>query len=160
MSRRTASTYKPDMNVEGVAPEDISNNCVESRHIANNEILPAKLATVESYTVTSADVVYDVTTGAASIDIYDADAPFKFRVVDVVVEPRGASTNGTVKITNGTNDITNAMVCAVDKTMVRAGTIDNAYSTIEAGGSLEIVCAGDTVASTIGLITIKIQKID
>jgi len=158
--RRTASVYKPDQTIEGVSPEDIQNNCIELRHIANDEITPSKLAMVESYVVTGAEVVYDVTTGAAEVKVFDSDAPFKFRIVDVVIEPRGASTNGTMKITNGTNDITNAMVCAVDKTMVRAGTIDNAYSTIAKGGSLSIVCAGDAVASTIGLVTIKIQKID
>jgi len=52
------------------------------------------------------------------------------------------------------------MVCAVDKTMVRAGTIDDVYSTIAAGGTLEIVCAGDAVASTIGMVTIIAEKID
>jgi hypothetical protein len=160
MSKRTASTYSPDQTIEGVSPQDIQDNCLESRHFANNEIDTTKIATLASYVVTGMNVVYDVTTGAAEVKVFDSDAPFKFRVVDVVVEPRGASTNGTMKITNGTNDITNAMVCAVDKTMVRAGTVDNAYSTIAKGGSLSIVCAGDTVADTIGLVTVHIQKID
>ena len=156
---RTASVYKPDMNVEGVSPEDIQNICIEDRHIGNSELNPIKMNVLTGNVVTPVNIVYDVTTGAASIDIFDGDAPFKFRIVEVIIEPRGASTNGTIKITNGTNDITNAMVVAVDKTMVRATTIDNAYSTIAAAGSLEIVCAGDAVASTIGLITIIAQKI-
>jgi len=97
---------------------------------------------------------YDVTTGAASILIFDGNAPFKFEVVDVIIQPRGTSSNGTMKITNGTSDITDAMTCATDKTIARASTIDDAYSTIEENGSLEIVCAGDSVASTIGLVTV------
>ena len=156
---RTASIFKPDMSVEAVNPEDIVHHCIEDRHIGPSEINPIKMNVLTGAVVTPVHIVYDVTTGAASIDIFDADAPFKFRIVEVIIEPRGASTNGTVKITNGTNDITNAMVAAVDKTMVRATTIDNAYSTIAAGGSLEIVCAGDAVASTIGLVTIIAQKI-
>ena len=98
---------------------------------------------------------YNVTTGAATgLEIFKADAPFKFEVVDVIVQPRGTSNNGTIKITNGTNDITNAMVCAVDKTMVRPTTIDDVYSTIEADGTLDIVCAGDTIGSTKALVTV------
>ncbi len=105
-------------------------------------------------------IEYQVTTGASSVKIYDANAPFKFQVLDLVLEPQGGSTNGTMKLTNGTNDITDAMVCAVDKTMVKPLTIDNQYSTIAKGGTLEIACAGDSVGSTIGLMTIKIAERD
>ncbi len=98
---------------------------------------------------------YNVTTGAASgLEIFKANAPFKFEVVDVIVQPRENSTNGTLKITNGTNDITDAMVCAADKTMVRAASIDDLYSEIEADETLEIVCAGDTVGNTKALVTV------
>lgn len=101
-------------------------------------------------------ITYNVTTGAAEVKIFDGDAPFKFEVVAVEVQPRGASTNGTMKLTDGTNDITDPITCAVDKTTGRQSTIDDAYSTIDKNGSLSIVCAGDTVASTIGLVTIWI----
>ncbi len=99
----------------------------------------------------------NVTTGSVSEDIFDAAAPFAFEIVDVIIQPRGTSTNGTMKITNGTNDITDAMVVAVDKTMVRPATIDDAYSTIAVGGTLEIVGAGDSVAATIGLVTVIVK---
>lgn len=98
-------------------------------------------------------IVYEVTTGAASIIVHN-NTPFKLEVVDVIVQARGASTNGTIQIHDGTNAITDAIVCAVDTTVTRAGTIDDAYSTIAAGGTIEIVCAGDTVADTVGLVTI------
>lgn len=99
----------------------------------------------------------EITTGSASEKIFDAAAPFGFEVIDVIIQPRGASVNGTMKITNGTNDITNAMVTAVDKTMVRPATIDNAYSIIAIGGTLEVVCAGDAIGSTIGLVTVVVK---
>jgi hypothetical protein len=160
MARRTASIYKPDQTIEGVSPVDIMDAAIESRHIGNNEILGTKIATVESSVVIPVNFSKAVTTGAASVKIFDANAPFKFEVIDVKIQARGASTNGTMKITNGTNDITNAMTCAVNKTMARAGTIDATYSTIVAGGTLEIVCAGDAVASTIGLVTVVVHKVD
>jgi hypothetical protein len=158
--KRTASVFRPDMNIEGVSPSDIMDNTIEARHIANNEVDPNKSATLENSIVTPVVIQKEVETGAATVDIFDEDAPFKFRIVDVVIEPRGASTNGTMKLTDGTSDITNAMTCAVDKTIARAGTIDDAKSTIPAGGSLVIVCAGDAVADTIGLVTVHAVKID
>ncbi len=102
-------------------------------------------------------LAFNITTGATTgLEIFKQNAPFKFEVVDVVIQPRGDSTNGTMKVTNGANDITDAMVVAADKTMVKAASIDDTYSTIEKGQTLEVVCAGDTVASTIGLVLITI----
>ncbi|HCW08394.1 MAG TPA: hypothetical protein DGG95_13630 [Cytophagales bacterium] len=99
-------------------------------------------------------ITKNITTGSATEDIYSSNAPFAFEIVDVIVQPRGASTNGTMKVTDGTSDITNAMTCAVDKTIARAGTIDDAKSTIAVSGSLRVVCAGDTIGNTIGLVTV------
>jgi hypothetical protein len=97
---------------------------------------------------------YDVTTGAADIKIFDGDTPFKFEIVDVIIQSRGTDGTGTLKITNGANDITDAMTCAVDKTMARAGTIDDAYSTIAKNGTVQIACAGGTVANVKALVTV------
>jgi len=105
-------------------------------------------------------LTYDVTTGAASIKIFDQNAPFKFEIVEVIIQPRGTSTNGTMKLTDGTNDITDTMTVAVDETMVRAASIADAYSMIEKGQTLEIVCVGDTVGNTIGLVTVIIVPIE
>ena len=106
-------------------------------------------------------LVYEVTTGATTgLEIFNQNAPFKFEVVDVLIQPRGASTNGTIKLTDGTNDITDAMTCAADKTAARQATIDDAYSTINKGQTLEVVCAGDSVAATIALVIITIVPKD
>jgi len=105
-------------------------------------------------------LAFNLTTGASSVKIFDQNAPYKFQIIDVIIQPRGASVNGTMKLTNGTNDITNAMTVAVDKTMVRPSTIDDLYSTIEKGQTLEVVCAGDVAASTIGLVTIIIVPVE
>jgi len=144
---------------DAVDTDQIADSAVEAAQVADGVLLPIKAANVTSNVAIPVAITYDVTTGAADIKIFNADAPFKFEILDVIVQPRGASTNGTIKITNGTNDITNAMVCAVDQTMVRAGTIDNAYSTIAASGTLQIVCAGDTPANTIGLVTVIAQRV-
>ena len=105
-------------------------------------------------------LVYEVTTGATSgLEIFKANAPFKFEVLDVILQSRGTDGTGTMKL-KGAGDITNTMTCAVDKTMARPTTIDNAYSTIEKGGTLEVVCAGGTVGNVKGLVTIVIREVD
>ena len=93
--------------------------------------------------------VQKVTTGAASITVTGLGEGDE--IIDVMIIPTGASTNGTIKITDGTHDITDAMTCAVDKTIDRAATIDDAYSTLPAAGA-KIVCAGDTVANTKAIV--------
>ena len=155
---RNASTYNPDQTLDGVAPQDIQDNCIEDRHIADNEINASKANYIGDGAALAVVITKSITTGAASVKIYDADAPFKFEVLEVIVQPRGASTNGTMKVTDGTTDITDAMTCAVDKTIARATTIDDAAATIAAGGTLEVVCAGDTVGDTVGLVTIIAVK--
>ena len=105
--------------------------------------------------------IYNVTTGASAIKFFGpVGAPFKMEILDVILEPRDASTNGTITLSNVANAITDVMVCAVDKTRFHALTINDAYSTIDKGGELRIVCAGDTPADTVALITIVAREVE
>ena len=93
--------------------------------------------------------VQKVTTGSASIAVtglVEGD-----EIIDVMIIPTGASANGTIKITDGSSDITDTMICAVDKTIARAGTIDDAKSTLPVGGAV-IVCAGDSIPATVAIV--------
>jgi hypothetical protein len=149
------SIFKPQLKYDGgVGSNDIQDYAIDPRMLG----IPEIAGSAPSYAQIPFVIVFPVTTGAASVKIYTANSPFKFEILDVLIQPRGASTNGTMKITNGTNDITNAMVCAVDKTLVRPSTIDDAYSTIAKNGTLEVVCAGDTIGNTIGLVSITAVK--
>lgn len=159
--KREASEFKPDAELESVRPEDIPNRVIENRHIADNEIDAAKIEqVVDGETGIPIVISKNITEGAAAVSIFDANAPFKMEIIDIIVQPRGASANGTMKVTDGTNDISDAIVAAVDKTIGRASTIDDAYSTIAKDGSLEVACAGDVIADTIGLVTIIAVKRD
>lgn len=98
----------------------------------------------------SSDVfVIDVDTEAASVVVYNADAPAKFRIIDVLVIALATAGSGTVKITDGTNDITDAIVAATDKAVTRVGTIDDAYNEIDPDGSLSVVVANAADARVI-----------
>jgi len=96
-------------------------------------------------------IAADTTTSTAILTV-----PFACEVLDVFVQCRAANASGTATLRNGTtNPITNAMIMAVDKTMVRAGTIDDAYSILAAGTTLNVICNG---ASDRGLLTILFKK--
>ena len=94
--------------------------------------------------------VQKVTTGAADVAITVLSEGDE--IIGVEIIPTGNSTNGTIQIQDASaNAITDAMTCAVDTTIARAATIDDAYSTLPSGTNL-IVCAGDTVANTVAIV--------
>lgn len=116
------------------------------KHLASlmNEIL-GEIKIVKEITV-------DATGG---IKIFDSNAPCAFEVLDVIVQARVSNGSGSMKLTNGSNDITNAIACVTDKVIARAGTIDNDYSEIAKDGSLVIVANG---AADRALVTIIVRK--
>jgi len=78
----------------------------------------------------------------ATVQVYDAAAPFKFEIVAAWSVATSAD-GGTWKLTDGTNDVTDTVaVTATDKTVNRAGAIDDACRQIAAGGSLSVVGDG------------------
>lgn len=93
----------------------------------------------------------DISAAADPVTIFDASLPYGIRILDVIVECTGANASGTVTLTDGTNPITDAMVMAVDKVIVRAGTIDDAYASLAAGASL---VADKNAAADKGTVTI------
>lgn len=80
-------------------------------------------------------------TAGSTVVIHNADAPFKYRVIDAWSVAKSTDA-GTWQVKNGANAITDAVaVTATDKTINRAGTIDDAYHEVAEGGSLSV--AGD-----------------
>jgi hypothetical protein len=77
--------------------------------------------------------------------------PYNMIVSDVWVECTTANAGGTLTLRKSTTAVTDAMVCAVDKTVVRAGTIDDAQSTILTTDSINVISNG---AADRGIITI------
>jgi hypothetical protein len=82
--------------------------------------------------------------------------PFACRVNEIAVECTAASAGGTLKLKKGSNDISDAIICAVDKIVTRAGTIDDAYSTLAAGDAVSVDAgqAGDR-----GVMTIFVRRV-
>lgn len=76
-------------------------------------------------------------------------------IVDAHVICTAANVSGTLVVEDGAgNDITDGMICAGDKVVVRAGTIDDAYSTLPATGA-KVISVGGTAANTRGIVVIS-----
>jgi len=100
----------------------------------------------------TAEVTADATLGQ---NIFNANCPFPIKIIDVIVEARATVGGGTLTLSDGSNNITDAIACAVDTTKTLAGTIDDAYSTIARGGSLVVTAAN---AGDRGLVTIIARR--
>jgi hypothetical protein len=94
---------------------------------------------------------------AATGDI-DVILATKFEVIDVVCQKQnGAGAGNTVTVKSGANSISDAIACATDTAITRAGTINDANSIIAAGGTLRLSCtraAGtrNSLVTIIGLV--------
>lgn len=64
-------------------------------------------------------------TGELSITI-----PYDMEVVDVIVQCTAANASGSLTLKKGGTAVTDAIACVTDKVIARAGTIDDAYSTL------------------------------
>ena len=90
------------------------------------DLQAAKLGTV----IAGSPVVVKVVIDADYTSEKSVTIPYDMEVIDVVVQCTAANGNGTLTLKNGTNAISDAIVCAVDTTITRAATIDDAYSTL------------------------------
>jgi len=91
---------------------------------------------VYSPVVLSAAITADAT-GGLSIDV-----PFNMTIYDVVVVATAASGSGTVTLRSSTNAISDAIACAVDTTVARAGTLDDTYTAVTSATSLNVITNG------------------
>ncbi len=81
----------------------------------------------------------------------------KTEILEVVVQKRGAAggASDTIQLKNTADAITNALdINVADKTIVRPGTIDDAFSTIAAAGTLRITMTKASAENTACQVTI------
>jgi len=81
-----------------------------------------------------------VASGSAGID---ASVPVGAEIIDVVVVCTGSNGSGSMTVKDADdNDITDAITCATDKAVTRAGTIDDAYRVVPTDG-VKVVANAD-----------------
>jgi hypothetical protein len=104
-------------------------------------------------------IVAKISNQAAAVNIYNANAPFKFMVIDAWSVCTGGA--GTWKLNNGANgggtDLHSDVTVAVDTDIDRPVDLDDAAWTIAANGSLSIVPDGGGAMDAI--IFVRILRI-
>ena len=99
----------------------------------------------------TASIAADATTTAVSFTV-----PIACEIVDIIVQARATSGSGTATVRKVTTAISDAMIMAVDTTIVRAGTINDAQSTLAAGDDVNVITNG---AGDRGLITLVCRRL-
>jgi hypothetical protein len=126
----------------------IAKDYVDRLAVSNTQV---KAGILGVYTFDIAD--------AASAD-YDRVVADKFEVIDIVVQKRGGAGGaaGTVTVKNAGNAISDAIdINDADKLLSRAASIDDAFSTIDAGGTLRVSIA-DSANSAVLVTVIGIVR--
>lgn len=95
-------------------------------------------------------------TSAAHSTAASITVPWACEVLDVIVQARATSGSGTATLRVSTNAITNAIAMDTDTNITRAGTIDDARSTLAAGDNLNVITAG---SGDRGLVTVVVRKV-
>jgi hypothetical protein len=112
-------------------------------------VLKDNYATLNGSSGNAVQLSYNVTADAtAGLAIA---VPYPMEILDVIVQCRAANVGGTLQLKNGATAINDAQICAVDKVITRAGTIDDAQSSLTPATVLKVFSNG---AADRGLITI------
>jgi hypothetical protein len=77
--------------------------------------------------------------------------PVDFELIDVIVQARASSSNGTAIVKKSATAITDAIIMAVDTVITKAGTIDDGQSTILTTDTITVLTNG---ANDRGLVTL------
>lgn len=122
----------------------------------SNYITGSNIANVSSNGGLS--VIFTATlTAGSTVAVHNVNAPFKYRIVDAWSIATSAD-GGTWKITDGTHDISNTVtVTGTDKTINRAGTLDDAYNEIAADGSLSVVGDGANADCQVYVLAVRVS---
>ena len=99
--------------------------------------------------------VQEVVIAADATGGQDFVAAFDGKIVDVVVQCNGANVSGSLQVRRATTGITDAIICAVNHVIDRAGTIDDAEDTMVADETLNILANG---AADVGTVRILVRR--
>jgi len=102
-------------------------------------------------------VIFTATlTAGSTVQIHNSNAPYKYRIIDAWSVAKSAD-GGTWKLTDGSNDITDAVtVTGTDKTINKAGTIDDAKHEIAANGSFSVVGDGANADVEVYVMAVRV----
>lgn len=113
--------------------------------------------TTDSNVVGGVRVVHTFSLPDGATSDTDLVLTHKTEIVDVTVQKRAGAggASDTITIKSGANAVTDAMsINVADKIIVRPATIDDAFSTIAAGGTLRVTKTKASGANVACLVTV------
>ena len=122
---------------------------VEAGMISNRILTGDKIAnTASDNAIGGIPMIYEIAIEHASAD-NDIIITHKSKVLDFWFIPSGVpSVNDKVQLFNGVHAITDNIACvATESAVVRATTIDDTYSTINASGTMRVTAVADTAVA-------------
>lgn len=105
---------------------------------------------VDNQTTPGLPVVFEFAIPDAATADYDIIVKRKIEVIDVIVRKSGAGAANTITVKKAAAAISNAIAADTDKAVTRAGTLDPANFTLNAGDTLRVTAtkaAGSMLAS-------------
>ena len=103
-------------------------------------------------TIITLNLNKDSYVGAAGVAF---TVPFNCTVLDVIVQAEVTSSSGTVTLSNNAVAVTNAIAMGTNKTIVRAGTIDQASAAFVKDDSFKIVTNAAADRGIVRLLVLK-----
>lgn len=97
-----------------------------------------------------------VNTGAGTLSIFNANAPYKIRILWAHAVATKAC-NGNWKLDNGTNDITANVAYGLDKAVSVVSSIDDDYHEIAEDGSLRLVNSDPTDTAIVYIQAMRVS---
>lgn len=138
-----------DVTIDKTGAVTIASSAVEAGMIANGILTGDKVANTGSdNAIGGIPMIYEIAIEHASAD-NDIIITHKSKVLDFWFIPSGVpSVNDKVQLFNGVNAITDNIACvATESAVVRATTIDDTYSTINASGTMRVTAVADTAVA-------------
>lgn len=94
-------------------------------------------------------IVADASGGVALTGLSEGD-----EIIDITIIATVSEASGTLQVRDGAaNAISDAIICAVDTTVTRAGTLDDAFTTLPASGA-DVIAAGGTAGNIRGIVIV------
>lgn len=100
-------------------------------------------------------VIVAVNTGAATTSVFNANCPYKIRIIGVEALATKAC-SGTWKLYDGSADITGTVSYGTDQAVTRVGTIDDSKHEIAANGTLQVISSDGTDTAILYIYALKI----
>ena len=114
------------------------------------DAIDARVTLLENTTDIVIEVTADGTSGISTL------APYALQVIGVNLLCTATNASGTATLSDGTNDISDAITMAVVDTLGAATTIDLTYATLALGDSLTVTTNG---AADRGIVTVKCRRL-